>query len=360
MKERKKIMLRALCSLAVLALASVQAIAYQDPYKTNQDPYRNRPSDAAMQDDKSKRPPAGDVELQAAKKVQAAVDGAAALQAAGEFLKKYPKSPLRVQVAKITASKISQTEDNAKKLSLAETFTTVFTQPSESDVIIPTIIDAYTRANKFDEAFQKAATWLQSNPDDARTLVQMALVGSDQAKHANKKFTDVSRQYGLKAIELIEADKRPASIEADQWGEYKTRWLSQVYQSVGFLSMSAGDSEKAKTQLQKAISLNSGDPYNYLILGTLYDNEYQQAAEQHKKMMSGPDQDAMLKKALAAMDQVIDAYLHAIALSEGSDPLKKVHDSLLQYVQPYFKYRHNGSTDGLQEAIDKYKKPAGQ
>ena len=31
----------------------------------------------------------------------------------------------------------------------------------------------------------------------------------------------------------------------------------------------------------------------------------------------------------------------------------------MQPLTAYYKYRHNGSTDGMQQLIDKYKKPAG-
>ncbi len=353
-------MLRAFCAIGIVALASVSAGAYQDPYRNNQDPYRSRPMDSPRPDESTRKgPQAAEGEVQAAKKVQAASDGAAALQSGGEFIKKYPKSTLRLQVAQLVAGKISQTADNSQKISLAENFPTVFNQPGEADVITPTLVDAYSKANKFDEAFQKVSPWLEKNPEDVRTLVQMALTGADQAKHGNRKFADVSQKYGLKAIELIEADKRPASLDAEQWAEYKTKWLSQVYQSEGFLSMLGGNADDAKARLQKAISLSGSDPFNYVMLGMVYDNAYQQHAEQHKKMSPGPAEEALLKTALATMDQVIEAYLHAIALAEG-DGYKALHDSLLESVQTYYKYRHNGSTTGLQQAIDKYKKPAGQ
>ena len=222
-------MLRAFCASGIVALASLSAGAYQDPYRTNQDPYRTRPMDSPRPDESTRKgPQAGEGEVQAAKKVQAASDGAAALQSGGEFVKKYPKSTLRLQVAQLVAGKISQTADNTQKISLAENFLTVFNQPGEANVITPALVDAYTKADKFDEAFQKASGWLEKNPEDVRTLVQMALTGADQAKHGNRKFADVSQKYGLKAIELIEADKRPASLDAEQWAEYKTKWLSGV------------------------------------------------------------------------------------------------------------------------------------
>jgi hypothetical protein len=57
------------------------------------------------------------------------------------------------------------------------------------------------------------------------------------------------------------------------------------------------------------------------------------------------------------LDEVIELYAHAIGLSEGNAVYQQLHDQLLQDLEAYYKYRHNGSTDGLQQLIGKYKKP---
>jgi hypothetical protein len=57
------------------------------------------------------------------------------------------------------------------------------------------------------------------------------------------------------------------------------------------------------------------------------------------------------------LDEVIETFAHAVGLAEGQAPYQQLHDQILQDLQAYYKYRHGGSTDGLQQLIDKYKTP---
>ena len=56
------------------------------------------------------------------------------------------------------------------------------------------------------------------------------------------------------------------------------------------------------------------------------------------------------------MDDVIDAYAHAIALTEGNPQYDAMRVGLKADLEGYYKYRHSNSTEGLQALIDKYKK----
>ena len=58
------------------------------------------------------------------------------------------------------------------------------------------------------------------------------------------------------------------------------------------------------------------------------------------------------------MDKAIDLYARALGASAGKPEHKQLEDQVLQSITPYYKYRHNGSTEGLQQLIDKYKTPA--
>ena len=44
-------------------------------------------------------------------------------------------------------------------------------------------------------------------------------------------------------------------------------------------------------------------------------------------------------------------------LAAGNAHYQKLHDELLVDLKNYYSYRHNSSTEGLQQLIDKYKKP---
>ncbi|HKY05311.1 MAG TPA: hypothetical protein VJQ56_10500 [Blastocatellia bacterium] len=295
-------------------------------------------------------------ERQALKKIQDAADLAAKLQAAGEYVKKYPKSSKRGEVVGYLAGEIAKVTDSAQQTAHAEGFLAVFTEPAEAGMMTPFLIDAYIKAKRIDDAFRLATSHLEKNPGDVQMLTQMSLIGVDQIKAQNPKFIQQSQQFGLKAIELIEADRRPEAMDVARWGEYKTRWLPQLYQSMGLVAIVTQKPDEAKARLEKAAAINANDAVTFLYLGSLLNQEYQQLAEQHKSAGPGPMKDEMLKQAQAKMDEVIQIYARVVALSEGNPQLQRVSEQVMQDLTAYYKYRHNGSTDGLQEVIAKYKK----
>ncbi len=186
-------------------------------------------------------------------------------------------------------------------------------------------------------------------------LVQLAALGTDQAKQKNLKFIPQSVQYGTHAIELIEADKRPQGIDDAGWVKYKSEQLPSLYQSVGILELVKGNNAAAKARLAKASELAPADPFNYLLLSGMLNDEYQNEAQQYRAMPMGPPKDEALKKVLGLLDQVVDSYARLIALAEGNERLAPVRQQYLQDLESYYKYRHNGSTEGMKQLIDKYK-----
>lgn len=303
---------------------------------------------------KSAQPNLSSGEQTLLKGINAAPDPAAKLKAAAELIKKYPKSSARPRVASEIANQIAGA-NTSEKISLAQEYQGVFTEPSEQELIMPMLIEAFAGANRFDEAFSTGAGFLNSNPDSLPVLVQLMLVGTDQAKQKNPKFVPQSLQYGAHAIELIEADKKPAATDDAGWKKYKTTLLPSLYQSMGILSLVKGDRGEAKSQLAKASEIAPADPFNYLMLAGILNDEYQDGATRYKGMPDGPPKVEELKRVLASLDQVIDAYAHMIALSEGSARLQAVRQQFLEDLESYYKYRHNNSTVGMQQLIDKYK-----
>jgi hypothetical protein len=329
----------AVCAvIAMLAGASSLAVSAQDKDKN-----------------KDQKPQVSEGEQKAINKIEAAADPAAKMQAITEYANKYPKSTQRAKVISYTLGEISKVQDSAQQVALLEKMLTVFKEPTDADVINPFLIDIYIKANKPDDAFRIASTSISRNPNDIATMTQIALVGVEQAKRNNPKYAQQSLQYGGKAIELIESGKKPDNMDETRWSEYQTKWLPQLYQSIGMLSMMTGNKDEAKARLEKAASLNSHDPFTFVLLGSMVEEEYQKFAEQHKAQSPGPLKDELLNQAHAKMDQVIEFYAHGIALAEGKPEYQKLHDQILESLQTYYKYRHKGSEDGLRQLIDKYK-----
>src|ERR1044072_8757367 len=68
-------------------------------------------------------------------KIEKAKGAEAKLQAGADFVKKYPKSPLRPQVAKMVADEVAKTSEDQLKISLAETYLGFFNEPSEAGLV---------------------------------------------------------------------------------------------------------------------------------------------------------------------------------------------------------------------------------
>ena len=311
---------------------------------------------AAWAQDKGKAPQVSKGEQDAMAKVEAAADPAAKLKAADEFIKKYPKSTNRAGVVSHVIGEISKVTDPAQKITLLESALTVFKDPADSDVIAPVLLNAYITANRVDDAFAFADKALAKNPNDVTVLTQVTMLGTDQAKQRNPKFVQQSQQYGAKAIQIIEAGNKPASMTDESWKEYQTRWLPQLYQVEGLLSLMTGNDADAKTKLEKAASLNGNDPFTYYLLGTVINDDYQKLATDYQKQSPGPMKEKMLKDATAKMDEVIEVWAHALGLAQGDPQYAPFAQQLRPELESYYKYRHNGSTNGLDELVAKYKK----
>ena len=154
--------------------------------------------------------------------------------------------------------------------------------------------------------FASRASSFRKSPNDVALLTQMTIIGVDQARNKNPKFVPQSVKYGALAIELIETNKKPESMDAAAWTDYQTRWLPTLYQYLGLVSLMSNEKDEARARLQKASEINANDPYNYMYLGILANQEYQQLAEEHKKVGSGPLKEESLKVAQAKMDEVIE------------------------------------------------------
>jgi predicted secreted protein len=316
-------------------------------------------SSASAQNPASAQPPSP-AEQEVMNKMLAAGqanDFTALLAAASEYVKKFSKSTWRPEVARRVAMKIGEKKESADYISLAENFLTIFTEPREAALIQPSLIDAYNRANRFDDGFKVGATYLEKNPEDVVVLTNLALIGVDQAKRQNPKFVQQSAQYATKAVALIEADKLPASMSPELKSEFKTRWLGQLYQSLGLISYMNQNREEARANMEKAAAADATDPFVFAMLGSIVNDEYQQLAQQHKTMAAGPQKDELLKQAYAKIDQVIELFARSVALATNRPEYKPLHDQIRQDLEVYYRFRHNNSTEGLQELIDKYKKP---
>ena len=289
------------------------------------------------------------------KAVMTAPDPAVQAMAAADFIKKYPKSTLRPRLAKELAQKIDGTTDPAQKVSGAQKYREIFTEPSEQALIMPVLVEGLLQSKRTDEAFTSGSEFVTRNPESLEVLIQLVSAGTTEAKNKNVKFVPQSLKYGASAIQLIEADKKPAWMDAVAWTKYKSETLPGLYQSMGLLNLIKGDKVQGRASYLKASELAPTDPFNFVMLAGIINEEYQTSAKKYQGLPAGPAKDEELKKAQVLMDAAIDAYAHAVAVSEGNPTLQPVRQQFMQDLEAYYKYRHNNSTAGMQELINKYK-----
>ena len=294
-------------------------------------------------------------EMKAAQAIMAAPDPAKKLKAGEDFIKKYPKSTIRPQVARGLVDQISAVTDAGQKVSLAQEFQQSFNESSEQDSIMPVLLEGLSQAKHSDEVFTTGAAYLGKNPDALVVLIQLLSTGAEEAKNKNPKFITQSLQYGKHVIELIDAGKKPADLDDAAWAKYKTDTLPSIYQSIGLLYLVSGDRTQAVANYSKAAELAPNDVFNVLMLGQLLNADYQDSAKRYQGMPSGPAKDEELKKTQVLLDKVIEAYARAVAVSEGDTRYSQVREQFLQDLESYYKYRHNGSNAGMQDLINKYK-----
>ena len=293
-------------------------------------------------------------EMKALQAINALTDPSAKLKGVGDFIKKYPKTPIRAQLLDTVAGEIAKIKDPAQAVSLAETAQTIFTNENEQATLNGVLMDSYLLAGRADDVFKVGTAILAKNPEEVHALIQMSFVGADQVRKQNPKYVQQGLQSGLKAIELIEADKKPMTMEAARWENHKAL-LPEIYQQVAILALVGGNVTEARARAVKATEIGPNDPTNFAVLGMVVNNDYMQLATTYKTMPEGKDKEAALQKIEGLLDQVIDAYAHAVGLSIGKPEHQPMMQQLTVDLTSYYKFRHNQSTEGLQQLIDKYK-----
>jgi tetratricopeptide (TPR) repeat protein len=295
-------------------------------------------------------------EREAAQKIEKAKGTEARLQAAAAFVKKYPQSSLRAQVAQGIAEEIRQTADHQQKASLAQVFLDIFTLPEEVQLVNASLLNAYINTGRTEEALKMGNDWLAKHPDDIQTMQNLTILAASEAIKGNNAFVAQGRQHGAKAISLLESDKVPEGVDTAKWPELKQSTLLSLYRETGVLAFKAGDKEAALPLLEKAVALNSPDPGVHLIVSDLHNEEYELRAKEYS-VAAPAERPAAMKRAEEQLDKVIDSYARAIALTDGNAQYQQANAFLRQGLESYYKFRHK-KTEGMQQLIDKYKRPA--
>lgn len=300
-------------------------------------------------------PQVTDAERKAIEKINTGANPEAKMKAAGDFLKKHAKSSMRPRVATYVADEISRVTNRQQRGSLIQSYLSLFNLPEEGDQVRPLLIDDLLEAGKFDQALGEASQYLARNPDDVPVHISIAWAGANQVQKqaASPKLMEAANISSAKAVEMMEADQRPARFTPESWTTYRDSWLYRLYQARGLMLYTANDKAQAKENLEKSAGLEPYDPSTLMMLVNITNEEYQTLAQQYQK----EKKEELLTKALERMDEVIEWLARAVAATDGKEELKTVNQSSRENLEAYYSFRHEGKTDGLKALIDKFRRP---
>jgi len=316
---------------------------------------------AAVQDkqqSKDDAPKISEGEQKAIEKIKAAGGVSEKLKAAAEYVKKNGKSQMRPRVAAYVSDEIAKVTDYNQRIGFVESFTKTFNLPEEADLIKPTLIDSLIGSNKFEEAFNEGSKHLERKPDDVIVLTQVAWAGANQARAQLQSgqpavaMLQKASGAGAKAVEILEADRKPEGMDATYWNNFRNAWLPRLYQAQGVILYVNNDKTGAKDKLEKAAGLDPYDPPTLLMLVDIISSEYTKLGEQYQT----EKKQSLLNEALQKMDELIDWLARAAAATQGAQ-YQNVNGQVMEQLKNYYSYRHEGKTDGMTELIQKYKKP---
>jgi tetratricopeptide (TPR) repeat protein len=288
------------------------------------------------------------------REVTQATNAAARLAAAEDFVASFPESTKRPRVAKLVAEHLTTLHNPEVAIALVKRARSIFTSPPELEFINPAALEVYVKGNRIDEAFELAAELLSGNPNEIRVLSRMAYLGAQEARNRKLIYAEASVKYGQQAVDLIEREQRPTNMSDSDWEGLKLT-LPGLYQQIGLINLAQGKTNEAKIQIVKATELGPKDPSSFALLGRMLNDEYEKLMAAYQAISDGDSKREERRRLDTLLDKIIDAYARAVGLATG----KVKYQSLLQQMIPdlisYYKYRHNQSTVGLQELIDKYR-----
>ncbi|MBI3951189.1 MAG: hypothetical protein HY314_12130 [Acidobacteria bacterium] len=395
-----------LMTLALL-LATAWGIRLVQPISAQ--PLQQEQQEQQQQQPQQQGPPWSYDEAQAFNTAIAETDLAKKTQSLEQFLTKYPESALTPVVRRILVFLYLQNQNlqkafdtaevyfNARHEKYAEAFKTIWgadlgkagamlpTEPTQDFQLLYTLVDAANRA----------------------------------VKGNNHTFDDLALKYSERMLAMLSSGGVPPTMPSSAWKSNENVIVGMLHQTIGLVKLNRKEYDQASAALKKAGELNPSDPVTFYLQGeALRTSKYAElrtAVEQTRQkynelteQLKGVEEQVnqinteleklsklpetaknkarieeltqqgknlndqgkqisdqlqplsdQIDKQVAETDQVVDdmirAYGKTVALTDNNASLKQLNQAARQYLESYYKYRHQGSLDGLQELIARLK-----
>lgn len=212
------------------------------------------------------------------------------------------------------------------------------------------------------DLFKIANEFLADPPQGVDTVTFLywpALESHRLTMARNYSFEKEGRDFTQKAVTEIEGGKIPAMFQdrAKFESTDKNKVLALLYQNLGLIDAHNKLSEQAVGELQKALTLDSTQPYTVFQLGVLFQGKYDADLQKYNAIAdkNSPEAKAQLDVLHKDEDDAIDAMGRFIALTAGKSEWANQRNSVDSALKAFWKERHPEDPDGSQKAVDKFK-----
>jgi hypothetical protein len=206
------------------------------------------------------------------------------------------------------------------------------------------------------QAFAVGEKILARQPDDLYTLMSLSFAGNAALQRRTNTFVADTLIYAKKAAHLIETGKTTTN-----WAPFKTKQdaLGYLYYWIGEAYWPTGkDPDAALPFYLKAATTDSAlkkDASVFARLADVYQLSVYEKVRQEYGRSNVPFESKQhrmeVEKLNQVVDRLIDYYARAVNAA-GTDPkYARKKTEWREYVSVFYKFRHNGTTDGLEDYI---------
>jgi len=271
-------------------------------------------------------------------------------------------------------------QDAAKTLELGKAFVQKFPSSKYADFIKKDFLRengilfaAAVQAKNVGDIIRIGKEVMTDNPDNldfaSAVVVQIRTIEINANPPVYTHAADAA-DFAERSIKLAEAGK----VAGDPKIFNKNITLAYMHQTLGMLADHSKNADKALSEYEKAGALEPTNPTYSFHCGRIHNDKYAAAATKYeaaqKKADAIPDADrsaaepkpevkAALDESKAALaevnsqaDAVITCWARFLGLTVDKKDWDSIRPRILQAFTELYKFRHNGSTDGLDKLID--------
>ena len=211
------------------------------------------------------------------------------------------------------------------------------------------------REKKYATAFGVGRQVLAAEPDNLRTIINLASAGYLASNTGDASFNAETLEFARRATTLLEQGAMPSD-----WKPFTGRPDALAYLNfiTGELILKDAPAESVN-YFRKAIASEGAlkqTPVIYSRLAAAYvASRYEPQSKEFESRFGGkeatPESKAALEAINGTVDLIIDAYARAVALSGTEAQYGAARARWMQELTRFYKFRHEDSTNGIEAYI---------